>query len=83
MGASARGHVQAGRWQNAQRHTRQSVRVAPPCRLFTELDDLPSRRGPERAGFLQVGRLRRGAVEKQGQRDDLLLYGLLLEDVTS
>jgi RimJ/RimL family protein N-acetyltransferase len=51
-------------------------------RLFTELDNLPSRRLAERVGFVQEGRLRRGAVDKLGRRGDLLLYGLLPEDVT-
>jgi RimJ/RimL family protein N-acetyltransferase len=51
-------------------------------RLFTEPDNSPSPRVAERVGFMQEGRRRRGAVDKQGQRGDLLLYGLLPEDAT-
>ena len=50
-------------------------------RLFTEPDNLPSCGVAERVGFVQEGRLRCAAVNKQGQRGDLLLYGLLPEDI--
>jgi RimJ/RimL family protein N-acetyltransferase len=52
-------------------------------RLFTDPDNLPSCRVAERVGFVREGRLRRAAVDKQGQRGDLLLYGLLPEDMTA
>jgi RimJ/RimL family protein N-acetyltransferase len=82
IGASARGQGVATRalWRVC-RWAFDSAGVAR-VRLFTEPDNLPSRRVAERVGFVQEGRLRRGAVDKQGRRGDLLLYGLLPEDVT-
>jgi RimJ/RimL family protein N-acetyltransferase len=81
LGASARGQGVATRalWRVC-RWAFDRAGVAR-VRLFTEPDNLPSRRVAERVGFIQEGRLRRGAVDKQGQRGDLLLYGLLPEDV--
>jgi RimJ/RimL family protein N-acetyltransferase len=83
IGASARGKGVATR--SLWRVCRWAFDTAglARVRLFTEPDNLPSRRVAERVGFVQEGRLRRGAVDKQGQRGDLLLYGLLPEDVTS
>jgi RimJ/RimL family protein N-acetyltransferase len=82
IGASARGQGVATRalWRVC-RWAFDSAGVAR-VRLFTEPDNLPSRRVAERVGFVQEGRLRRAAVDKLGQRGDLLLYGLLPEDVT-
>lgn len=82
IGTSARGQGVATRaLLRVCRWAFDSAGVAR-VRLFTEPDNLPSRRVAERVGFVQEGRLRRAAVDKQGQRGDLLLYGLLPEDVT-
>jgi RimJ/RimL family protein N-acetyltransferase len=82
IGASARGQGVATRalWRVC-RWAFDNAGLAR-VRIFTEPDNLPSRRVAERVGFVQEGRLRRAAVDKQGQRRDLLLYGLLPEDVT-
>jgi RimJ/RimL family protein N-acetyltransferase len=52
-------------------------------RLFTEPDNVPSCRVAERVGFVREGQLRRAAVDKEGRRGDLLLYGLLPEELTA
>jgi RimJ/RimL family protein N-acetyltransferase len=83
IGASSRGRGVATRaLRRVCRWAFDSAGVAR-VRLFTEPDNLPSCRVAERVGFVQEGRLRRGAVDKQGRRGDLLLYGLLPEDVTT
>jgi RimJ/RimL family protein N-acetyltransferase len=74
---------QAERWIENRGSQRMSGSEVARVRLSTAPDNPPSRRVAERVGFEQEGRLRRGAVDKQGQRGDLLLYGLLPEDVTS
>jgi RimJ/RimL family protein N-acetyltransferase len=82
IGASARGRGVATRALGGVCRWAFDVAGVARVRLFTEPDNVPSRRVAERVGFVCEGRLRRAALDKQGRRGDLLLYGLLPEDVT-
>jgi RimJ/RimL family protein N-acetyltransferase len=83
IGAPARGRGVATRTLGRACRWAFDVAGVARIRLFAEPDNVPSCRVAERVGFVREGRLRRGAVDKQGQRGDLLLYGLLPEDLTS
>ena len=49
---------------------------------FVDVDNLPSQRVAERAGFQRDGVLR-SWQEHRGQRRSMVSYGLLAEDLTS
>lgn len=82
LGAAARGRGVAARALGRLCRWAFDVAGVARVRLFTEPDNVPSHRVAERVGFVREGRLRRAAVDKQGHRGDLLLYGLLPEDLT-
>jgi RimJ/RimL family protein N-acetyltransferase len=81
LGAGARGRGVATRTLGRVCRWAFDVAGVSRVRLFTEPDNLPSCRVAERVGFVREGRLRRAAVDKQGRRGDLLLYGLLPEEL--
>ena len=82
LGASARGRGVATRALGRVCTWAFDVAGVARVRLFTQPGNVPSCRVAERVGFVREGRLRRAAVDKQGRRGDLLLYGLLPEDLT-